>query len=356
MQNNGYEIVHFQPNMTEGVLQVLRYLWGNEEENNHHYFEWKYNLNLYADTPLGIVALYGRRIVGFRGYFAMRYRISGTENSIVILCPGDTCVYPYYRRKKLSMLMGNMAMTDYAGVYPLFFNFSSNRLSTPGYLKMGFVPLVSKRYLNRYTLQGLIRFILATWNNGKEATTIKTGEFGDIEVSKKPKPEVMAQLALSQQHSSGIIYPDQDEHFFQWRFANHRKEYVFYYCKDKKKIKGYLVIRVSPSSGRGFIIDYNALNTDVAKRLISFPLKQNHLNVMSINAYSNTHRFAPALKKSGFRQRSILRIIERRIEGEWPLLLRPVRETFTEQDFYLGNLDIRHINNWALKEICSDGT
>jgi hypothetical protein len=221
---------------------------------------------------------------------------------------------------------------------------------------MGFVPIAQKRYLNQYTLRGFSRYILATWKNLKQDTNIKDGELENIEISKKPKPEAMAELALSQEHPSGIIYPDQDENFFQWRFANHRKKYVFYYCKDKKEIKGYLVIRVSPGGGRGFIVDYNASNADVAKRLISFPVKHRHFSIMSISAYSNTHRFTPAMIESGFRQRSILRIIEKRIEGEWPLLLRPVRENFTERDFYLGNLDIRHIHNWALKEICSDGS
>ena len=357
MNSEGYEIVHFCPDLRDGVLQVMTHLWGNDLENNRSYFEWKYSLNPYVKKELGIVALHENKVVGFRGYFATRWKLSEPDKKVVILCPGDTCVDPEHRRKNLSMLMGKLAMEDYAQSYPVFFNFSSNNQSTPGYLKMGFAPLVGKGYLNQYTLWGLIRYIRSSGQKHKQADiAIPTGDFGDIEVSRYPKPAQMAGLVSGQALSDGRIVPDQDENFFQWRFNNQRKKYVFYFCKKGNEVSGYMVVRVLPKNRRGFIIDYVAQDDVSAAKLVSFPIRNKHFNVLSISAYSVTGSMAAALKNFKFKRHGILRTIEKKIEGEWPLLVRPVKKNPEEQDYFIEGLDIRNPLNWSIKEICSDGS
>ncbi|MFZ2630630.1 MAG: hypothetical protein WA081_08520 [Desulfosalsimonadaceae bacterium] len=357
MNSETYEIVHFRPDLRDGVLKVLAHLWGNDLENNRSYFDWKYSLNPYVEKVLGIVALHENKVVGFRGYFATRWKLSEPDKEVVILCPGDTCVDPKHRRKNLSMLMGKLAMEDYAQSYPVFFNFSSNNQSTPGYLKMGFAPLASKGYLNHYTLWGLIRYIRSSGQKGKEAgIAIPMGDFGDIEVSRYPKPAQMAGLVSGQVPSGRRIVPDQDENFFQWRFNNQRKKYVFYYCKKGNGISGYMVVRVLPKNKRGLIIDYAAQDDISAAKLVSFPIRNRHFNVLSISAYSVTDSMAAVVKNFKFKSQNILRTIEKKIEGEWPLLVRPVKKDPKEQDFFIGGVDIRNFLNWSIKEICSDGS
>lgn len=47
-------------------------------------------------------------------------------------------------------------------------------------------------------------------------------------------------------------------------------------------------------------------------------------------------------------------MVESHICGETPVLLRPVQETYADEDLLIEGLDVRNIENWSLKPICSD--
>ena len=126
MNNIGYEIISFRPDLMHGVVRLLGHLWGEDRDKNLAYFNWKYNQNPYTENALGIVALQKNKVVGFRGYFATKWKITGSEKDIIVLCPGDTCVHPNHRRKRLSLIMGNMSMNEYAQKYPIFLYFTAN--------------------------------------------------------------------------------------------------------------------------------------------------------------------------------------------------------------------------------------
>jgi GNAT superfamily N-acetyltransferase len=353
---DNYEIVHYHPDMLDDVLGLLRHLWGNDYANNRLYFNWKYSLNPFAEKELGIVALHKNRVVGFRGYFATPWKIKETEKA-VILCASDLCVDPAHRRKHLSLMTAKLAMRDYANDYPFFFNFSSNKLSTPLSLKLGYRPLADRGYWNKYSPSGIIKYALSSKLNVKQSNmVIPEGTFGDIEISGNPKPKQMAAIVSRQMNLFKKIYLDRNKAFFIWRFKNYRKKYIFYFFKEQNEIKGYMVVRVLPEKNRGFIIDYEIQDEAAALKLTTFPIKNKHFNVLSICAYSVTMPMAHALLKLGFKQKSILRYIEKKIEGEWPVLIRPVKQNISEQDFYINGLDIRDFQNWSLKEICSDGS
>lgn len=353
---NGYEIVHFRPELTDGVLQVLSYLWGESAEENLAYFQWKYVDNPYTENALGIIALHKNQVVGFRGYFATRWKITQSSREMIILCPGDTCVHPDHRRMNLSFAMGQTAMEDYAQKYSIFLNFSSNKNSVPGYLKMGFSPLINKKYMNQYTFPGMIRFILSFQKNKEsKELSLPFGDYGDIEVSDQPKPQDMAAVISGQEILGKKIQLIQDEAFFRWRFHNKRKKYVFYYFRKNHKITGYAVIRGIPKNGRGFIIDYSAEDTATLEKTISFPIKNRHFNVMSIITYSVEDKMTPLLMRLKFKRNSVLGMLGKKVQGEWPLFVRPVKRNLSDKDFFIDGLDIRGIDSWSLKEICSDG-
>ena len=56
----------------------------------------------------------------------------------------------------------------------------------------------------------------------------------------------------------------------------------------------------------------------------------------------------------GFKKISLFRIIEKRIKGELPLLIRPVKHNYSDSEFFVEGLDLRKIENWHIKGICSD--
>jgi GNAT superfamily N-acetyltransferase len=115
-----YEILLYHSEFFPQVVDLLKYLLGNDHNTNRDYFKWKYDDNPYTESPLGIMALYKGTVVGFRGYFATRFQIKGKNDKIISLCPGDTCVHPDHRRKGLSVTMGNRASEEYSGKH-LFF-------------------------------------------------------------------------------------------------------------------------------------------------------------------------------------------------------------------------------------------
>lgn len=355
MMYSGYEIFPYRSEFRDAVVNLLQYLWGEDSRANLSYFRWKYEENPYSDAPLGIVALCQGQIVGFRGYLPILFALFGKKNDFIILSPGDTCVHPDHRRKDLSIIMGNIATETLAPHYRLFFNTSCTRYSMPGYQKMGFLPLVPKFHVSRCSVLGLARYILATREKRPlEASGITYGKFGNIVVADTPRPEEMASLAMRQHCRIPSIGLYRDEVFFRWRFANTRNKYVFYYRVLEGSVTGYVVMGISPNNQRGYILDYAAEDNSAIREILGYIIKAKHFDILSIYDFGLDIALRPILQSLGFKSKSLLRVIEEKLNGEFPLLIRPVKKTCAESDFFIDGIDARKIENWSLMPICSD--
>jgi GNAT superfamily N-acetyltransferase len=355
MTFDGYEIRLYRSEFFPQVVDLLKYLLGNDHESNRDYFKWKYDDNPYTEFPLGIMALYKGKVVGFRGYFATRFQIKVKNDKIVSLCPGDTCVHPDHRRKGLSVAMGNRASEEYSGKYPFFLNLSSTKISLPGYLRMRFLPLSSKKYLTRCSMAGLVKFLFNAKKRCHQiAPKVPFGTFDDIIVSQQPRPEEMHILVEGLEVSTDKITLYQDEDFFRWRYANKHNKYIFLFRIKNEVIIGYIVIRVSPNNRRGYIVDYAQGDETSIEKILKFIIKAGFLDVLSIYHFSLTDDIKHKVQDLGFKKVSLFRVIERRIKGELPLLIRPVNHDYSNSDFFVEGLDLRKIENWHIKGICSD--
>jgi GNAT superfamily N-acetyltransferase len=351
------DIVCYQPEFKLQVIDLMQYLWGSDPTRNRSYFEWKYEANPHTKSPLGIVALQEGLVVGFRGYFAVRFEVTGRNDYILVLCPGDTCVHPDYRRQGLSVKMGSVAMREYADQYRIFLNTSCSQNSLPGYLKMGFLPLASKVYVTHSTLFGLVRYVIAGPRGDAspvEASRIRFGSDGDILVSPMPRPEEMSALVARQAQSEGRFGLVQDATFFQWRFGNPRGKYVFYYWLQDGVTTGYVVLSLSLNNRRGHIVDYASTGGRAMQEILSYIIKSKQFDLLSIYGFCLDDGLWQALKGSGFTADSLVRTLERKLYGELPLLVRPVKENYAEADCFVEGLDIRRIENWSFKPIFSD--
>jgi hypothetical protein len=355
MTEFGYDIGLYRPQLLHQVLDLLQYLWGEDIDTNLHYFRWKYDENPYAKIPLGIVAIKNGKVLGFRGYFATKWQIRSKNHQILVLCPGDTCVHPDHRRRNLSVLMGKLAIKEYASEYSIFFNLSATSKSTPGYLKMGFIPLMTKTLLTRSSLFGMIKFLLIRKKKFDfDRKKISVGNFDKIVVSDCPNPKEMAAVVSRQDNYNYRITLLQDEVFFKWRFQNKRNKYLFYYFKDNNIVKGYIVLRLSENNRRGYICDYASDNERFLETILDFIIKMKHIDVISIYNFSLSNNFSRILNNLRFRNNSLIRLIEKQLNGEWPLLIRPVNKDFNESDLNIAGADIRKPENWEIKEISSD--
>jgi hypothetical protein len=90
------------------------------------------------------------------------------------------------------------------------------------------------------------------------------------------------------------------------------------------------------------------------REILRYIIKMKHFDILSIYSFCLDDAFQRTLGGLGFRKNSLVRVIERKLYGELPLLIRPVKETYTKSDFFIEGVDMRRIENWSLKPICSD--
>jgi len=350
-----YEISHYRPELRPQVVEVLGHLLSGDDAADDTYFRWKYDHNPHTDDVLGIVALHDGKVVGFRGYGGAQWRIGQSDQVMRVLVPGDTVVHPDHRRKGLSVAMGKLAMTDYAESYQVFLNLSCTRNSLPGYLRLGFAPLADKVYLSRYGLCSLTRYVLAAKKElDLSRAKLRYGQFDDVQVADYPRPAEMASIASRRACGACGFNLSQGDDFFSWRFAGPKGKYVFYYRNTDREATGYLVVGATPSNRRGYVLDYADPDGESAGRLLEHVARSRRFSVLSIFAHSVDDALRPALSRLGFHAGGLLGAMERKVRGELPLLVRPVRPDPTDGDWLVAGRDIRDMSNWSIKGICSD--
>ena len=362
-ETSGYQISLYQCDQLSEVVKLLHEnLWGDREQN-FSYFRWKYQDNPYASEPLGVTATHDGVVVGFRGYFATSWYLGSEDSKANILLPGDTVVHPEYRRKGLSVAMGHLAMQRFATRYGVFLNMTAGKNSVPGYLRMGFAPLQSKAYYKQSSLARDVKVIFrnALKKRKKQGevtlgeSKISFGDFGDIVVSKSPRPDEMALVASSNTEFPAKIALVQDREFFRWRYENPKGRYAFYFFRRDGAILGYLVIRQQDDLGQGVIVDYGQKGEEPIGRIldhIAESVDYDELNILNVSVDKYIWK---TLKARKFRKWSLRLSLSKMVRGEYPLLVRPVKRECSEDDWFLGGLDIRNMENWKFKHISSDG-
>jgi GNAT superfamily N-acetyltransferase len=364
MSSTPYDITPYRPEWGPQVAELMVHLWGADIEANRAYLQWKHESNPYARQPMAIAALREGRVVGFRGFSPLPFRATGGAD-VVILCPGDTCVHPEHRMAGLSVKMGRAAMQAYGDRYPLFINWSCTQPSLPVYLKMGFRALVGKTYLTHAGPLGTLRYLRASRRARPLAQSrIRSGRYGAVEIAVSPRPAEMAALAAAEEAAPGLrraaspergrLMLRRDEAFFAWRFANPRGKYVFYTLLREDRPAGYVAIGLSPNNRRGFVLDFAEGEPNAIEGILRFILRARHLDVLSVYAFCLTAPQRATLEALGFRGSGVIPALETQRNGRLPLLIRPVKESFGEEDFLIEGADTRQLAAWSLKPIGSD--
>ena len=314
-----YKIVRYNPNLFEETFELLTSWWNQRYEDREDYLKWKYENNPYADGPTGIVALQNNKVIGFRGYFATVWQVG--EREFPALVAGDTFVDIGHRRRGLSIMMGEKACEEFDPYYKFIINLEATLAAVPGYLKLGFEPILDKRLLICSPLR-------------------KHGGIKNVEVSDKPKPQEMFN-AVKRMHK---ITVKQDLEFFQYRFTStipHR--YVFYFCKND-----YMVVGCLPMSGDvGYIVDYTENDLESFETLLKKAMSAD-FKMMYMRNISLSSGVINILNKYRFRDNNL------KNKNLCPILVRPVKKEIVEDDWFLNGLDMRDIANWKIKHIFSE--
>ncbi len=297
MEEFMYKIICYHDDYLDVVEDTFQYLHG---QDSRAYIKWKYYDNPYTEYPLSILALYNDKVVGFRGYMATKWQVENTELDILVAC--DTVVHPDHRMKGLSIAMGEKASDEYGSTYQAMLNFTSGLTSTPGYTRLGFVPLIEKKYMMIKQQQ------------------MKSS--GVIECSSDNIPESI--------HGKKISIK-KDSRFFGWRFNNPKAKYRFYH-----KNNDYIIVGSRDYKVR--ILDYseNDMNDieDILKYIISH---QENSSWISVITYSLSDRLSKVVNRLEFKTREKPKL--------WSVLVKITQNM---------HINMKDVSVWELREICSD--
>jgi len=374
---DSYEIKPYAPDLLPQVAELMKHLWTDDHQTNSDYFKWKHVDNPYLDHPLGIVALHGGKIVGFRGFFATRWTTGKGDGEFTLLSPGDTCVHPDHRKKGLSVAMATKAMQELDSRYKVFLNLSSSPNSVPGYQRLGFLPLLPKRLIlifgkrkrvndtaspglkgtfKKSGIRGILRSISKKQDEiPSKKVDIEFREFGDIIVSDAPRPDAMHSVVSKQKKRGSRFRLVQDETFFRWRFSNKRNRYIFYYYKTGENITGYIVIGAPPDKYQRMVMDFSESKPGALERILEYIIESKHFDRLSIPSFSLNDDLKRAMKNLGLDKNISSNRTKATTKDEMYLLVRPVKEKHSDKDWFINGLDIRSPENWEIKTVCSDG-
>lgn len=355
-------IVRYGAGHFDGVVAALAGLWPYDRALAERLFRWRYLDNPYVDAPTGIVALQGGRVVGFRGYFAHAYS-PGDGAAFVVLHPCDTVVDPSHRNQGLSVAMGQLASAFDPGRYRLFMSLTSSAQSRPGYLKLGFLPLANRVTWMR---RGFSPWVWAVdaWSRrpakpGRRPAParVRHGQFGDVLVSDAPRPAEMAAIIAAEPRDGAAVRLVQDEAFFAWRYRNPVQRYAFYFRMEAGRALAYAVFDISGDGRSGSLLDYGEARPGLLDEALRHACTSGDFVALSALSYGLDARVQAPLKALGFRPVHTLKSLLRRGSVESlapPVLVRPIPARFDESAFRVGALDLRRIEDWRLKPICSD--
>ena len=312
-----YKIVPYNPEFLDGVVKLMKDLWGRSIGERLAYLKWKYHDNPYADKPLSIITLHGKKVVGCRGYCAVPWQVNGS--GVAALMVGDTLVERSHRRRGLSIMMGRKACEEYSSEYKFLLNMEANAKATGGYLKLGFHPLLDKRMQISF------------------AKMDKSG-IENVVVSDKPD------LQMIHQPTTDKIVLRPDSEFFNWRYkSNLPYKYKFYYHNQD-----YIIIGQLPKNDTAHILDYTENDISSFEILLKCIRHTPSIVTLSIRTMNLSENVSIVLKKLKFKDNNI------KNKNLCPILVRPVAPNPTEEDWFLNGLNMRDINNWELKGICSE--
>ena len=350
----GYEILPYDSERFLKVIDLVKYFSGGDFEKAAAQFRWKYLEAPGQDPVPGIIALCKGEVVGFRGLLSQRWCVPGKKEEIKILATGDNIVHPNHRRKGISSLMRSFSLRFYEARHNLFLSLSSAKISASIHKKLGSAVVTHRSYANRYGIIGLTRFVLRSKRSIQSSCHENLIRDGNILVASQPFSHEMASTSHYRIANSSCLELVRDEHFFDWRFKNPRYRYSFYYHIENNKILGYMVIRLSNVSSRGYIFDYGAGSTESYKEILRYIIGSGRFGVLSIWGMTLPNDLRTALRFCGFKRNCLLRIVENRLKGEMPILVRPVGRTPNEKDWFVGGIDTRKAGSWHFSQICSD--
>jgi hypothetical protein len=346
MKWNDYQLATYTDEDIEEILALIGTLWGNDTSFNRQYFIWKHRMNPFLRRNIGIVARFAGRVIGFLGYVPAEYKIG--NNSFMTLQQSDTVVHPEYRGKGLFSVMSKTGLQMYGGEYKYIVNFTSNYMTAGGLLKLGWLPLANVQYLRRLNWLNIIRNRFLA---GRSA--LKPGRSGDIEVSAGIRSPDITAAGLANCYVEEKICLNKTPQFLDWRLSNPRNKYLCLYYLPGSDTEAYVVVRIK--NNHAHVFDYGQKKgSSGVQRLFDFIIKHARFDSVSFLDSTTPEELKPFLRNNRFWDLTRIDKIRHGRSYAIPVIIRPAVEKYTEDDWYIGEVDARDADNWHITEMCFD--
>lgn len=329
----------FELRYLDQVLTLLEPLWGHLSlQEQRAYFEWKYINNPNLNIPPAYIAVetIDDTVVGFRGYFILKY--FKNNKSFFIASGSDAIILKNYRGKGFFEKLTLYSIKDIEKLDKIacINSITNNNSSLKTYYKIKSQKLSERKTLYRIT--NLFNI------NKKHLYTIESSKsvlFEEI--------ETLASSCLSKNKFS-VSY---DGKQLNWRYSNPTTDYHFIYIKDKHKQLVTYISYYKIDAKKVHIIDYMYKTIDQLKiGLIGLKKKEKALLTL-IEVFSSEEELL-FLNQLNFKKLVLLKkLFKKSLSND--VVIRPVSLNFKEKDWIIHDTDIRDNSNWQLNLLCSDG-
>jgi len=178
------------------------------------------------------------------------------------------------------------------------------------------------------------------------------GRFGDIDVSNSICPADVSRIAIANLHPTNKLYLNKTPDFLEWRFSKPKTKYVYFYHLSKSRIDAYVILS---SDTHAHVLDYGEEPESLGiTKILSFILSHTRFSSISIMSMGLPKDLDVFLHKKHFYTFDRIERSRNRELYNLPILIRPMKETFDEDDWFIDGVDVRDINNWHITEMCCD--
>ena len=340
-------ILRYQNIHKSDVVNFLRLKWINLSETDvKNRFECRFEMNPYS-KPVIFLAYFKDMLVGFRGFVVQHFEVY--NELLTVFSPVDAIVHPEFRRLGIFNKL-NKAFIAYLNESvdtskTIVLNLSSNRYSTPGYLKLGWHVTDWKLKFNfRLSVQNLLRLLLVFKPENKINSRNISYLNYKIEITNQQKRNEMTNLSADKEKDKEIISKLRDRAYFHWRYGLKAERHHYVYCYKDDNLMAYLIIK-KISRIHYSVEEYYCLDSVLLKILIKTAVRELHVPVIRLLSINKQGEILS--RALGFLAEPKLMLKLLRIK-RMPCLVRPAKALPTEEDFFIHGLDLRKSVNWEL--------
>jgi len=206
-----YIVRSFTPDDTSSIIELLRICLGEGNiPRSREFFEWKHFASPFGASS-ALVAESGSKIVGLRIFMKWSWR-AGDQNFTAARAV-DTVTHPDWRGKGIFSRLTSALLENLRSEGVSFIFNTPNRLSKPGYLKMGWQPVTKLPLWIRFFHP--FRMALNFVRNVDPVSLLKNTENGIHGINEAPLQECLKNICADSR-----LHTQRNKEYLRWRYSN----------------------------------------------------------------------------------------------------------------------------------------